>query len=179
MPSNPRFVAPRKRPVISDVGSLAKTAGALLLFGLVFGAWFTLMEWLMSFPVLIQVAILVGITLAAGAAILALVVVAQGFLPSRSEYPAEFGTLEVDGSLVVQTPASEVPCQIDAALPYEYSVLDRYDVSSAVFRLYQHDTALTFRFSDPGAARVVRDVMGLKWPPRARHAGRSYAPPAV
>ena len=176
---NVQFVIPRKRPALANVTSTAKAAAVFALFGLSFSACAALIDWLRGFPVWLVVLGLFGISLTVCSVALVAVMIAQRLLPSKPYFPDAFGTLEVAGNLVVQTDDANRFVKIDATRPYEYSILDRYDVGAAVFRLYQDETALTFRYSDPGGQTVVRDVMRLTWPPPARHAGRSYAPPAA
>jgi hypothetical protein len=84
--------------------------------------------------------------------------------------------LELDGNHLKQVSSAGLAAEIDTTQPFQYQILDRYDVNDALIRLYQGGRTLTFYTSDPGGVTTVRDVIQIDWPPRPRHAGRSYPP---
>ncbi len=111
---------------------------------------------------------------------MAVVVVTFKAVFVETEPPAVKGReLAVDDGLLRQYDSGRTVAEINVTKPFEYRVLDRYDVSEALFRLYQRDSELTFYVSDPGGAETVREVIQITWPPRNRNAGRSYPPSAV
>ena len=70
-------------------------------------------------------------------------------------------------SRLYQYDGDELVAEIDATRPIEYRTVDRYDVMSALFRLYQGDKRLSFYVSDPGGAGVVKNVVQTSQPPRS------------
>ena len=107
------------------------------------------------------------------------VVLYKALFEKAEPLPKRGRELSISGGVLRQTDLGHAFAQIDVTQPFEYRILDRYDVANAVFRLYQRDDELTFYVSDPGGAEVVKKVVQVAWPPRSRHAGRSYPPTAV
>jgi len=93
--------------------------------------------------------------------------------------PTEGRRLELSDGRLRQLDGSDVTAEIDVTRPFEYKNLDRYNVSKALFRLYQGYVQLIFYFSDPGGKETVKSVVQIAWPPPSRHAGRSYPPSAA
>jgi hypothetical protein len=177
MASYTRFATPRKRSALSDARSMVETAAVFGACVLCAALLFTTIDWLHSQPFWLELLVVFGFAVFVcllGLAVLSLL----HKLPSKPPIPDELGSLEIEGDRIVQFDDSNPIAEINLMSPYEYEILDRYVVETAVFRLHQGGKALTFRFSDPGAREVVRDVMGLTWPPPNRHAGRSYPPAA-
>ena len=179
MPAFSRFAKPEKRATLRDAKSMVQTVAVLSLVFLSFAAMFWLNDWLLQFSLWTALLTLFGIGLVGWLLVFGAAYAAHQLFSIRADYPEEFGRLELVGDELVLFDESNPIGRIDAVQPYEYRILDRFDAKAAVFRLYQGPSTLTFRFSDPGAARIVREVMGLTWPPPPRHAGRSYPPPAV
>ena len=95
----------------------------------------------------------------------------------ETEPPPKRGReLSISDGVLRQCDLGRVIAMIDVTQPFEYRILDRYDVADALFRLYQRDVELTFYVSDPEGAEVVKNVVQIEWPPRGRHMGRSYPP---
>jgi len=112
-----------------------------------------------------------------GIAVVAVVVHALFF--ERGPPPTEGRRLELSDGRLRQLDGSDVIVEIDVTRPFEYKIVDRYNVSKALFRLYQGDVQLNFYFSDPGGKETVKLVVQIAWPPPSRHAGRSYPPSAA
>jgi hypothetical protein len=104
------------------------------------------------------------------------VAITREFLPWKSRPPKKGRKLIISTDQICQYDDGQLVATIDASRDFEYEVLDRYDVKHALFRLQQKDASLTFYFSDPGGAEVVRSIVQIEWPPRNRSAGRSYPP---
>ncbi len=97
----------------------------------------------------------------------------------REPPPVEGRRLVFSDGILRQFDDDDEIAGIDSSRDFQYRVLDRYDTKRAVFRLYQGDTELTLLVSDPGGEAAVKDVVQIRWPPRNRHAGRSYPPTSV
>ncbi len=84
--------------------------------------------------------------------------------------------LELAEGCIRQYDDEELVARIDTTRPFEYRVVDRYEVDKALVRLYQGERQLSFYVSDPGGEEAMRNVVQVEWPPKSRHAGRSYPP---
>ena len=58
-------------------------------------------------------------------------------------------------------------------------VLEGQYVTAGQIMVMLDDRELTFYISDPGGAEAVQEIIQISWPPRHRHAGRSYPPTAA
>ena len=108
-------------------------------------------------------------------ACIALGVVRRVLSPSLPR-PEPGRRLELCDGVLRQLDGERVVGAIDVRRPFEYEIVDRYDLARAVFRLYQDDHCLAFRISDPGGLETVEHVMQIEWPPRPRHVSRSFPP---
>ncbi len=98
---------------------------------------------------------------------------------NRSGRPKRGFELKVEKDHLSQFDEDRLICEIDLLRPYEYKILDRYDLKDSLFALYQDSIEMTFYISDPGGLKVVREVLQIEWPPRDRHVSRSFPPAAA
>ncbi len=154
MSSQAHWFKPIKKPA---VGMFPAAVSVLLILVFYF-----------AFPILLY----------AFAFIAAAIAIFRAVLVEREPSPKQGRNLEVSEECLRQYDEESIVSEIELTHPFEYEILDRYDVNNAVFRLHQRDNQLTFYFADPGGAEVVKEVMQIEWPPKNRHAGRSYPPTA-
>ncbi len=102
--------------------------------------------------------------------------ISQELLSTKEPPPKPGRSLQVNDGVLRQYDGEHVVAKIDLMKPFQYRVVDQYDPADAIFKLFQADSTLLFRTSDPGAAAIVSDVIQIAWPPQTRHAGRSYPP---
>ena len=95
----------------------------------------------------------------------------------KSSYTARGKTLDIQEYRLVQRDGDVIVSKIDITQPFEYEILDRYDVMDSCFRLHQGESTLTFYNSDPGGMEVVRKVLQIEWPPPTRGPTYSHTPP--
>jgi hypothetical protein len=75
--------------------------------------------------------------------------------------------LEVDDEEIRQVDQSGVVrARILLTEPFQFHDLHRED-DDAIYRLYQGEVELDFHTSDPESERILTDILGLSWPPRA------------
>jgi len=110
--------------------------------------------------------------------IVAAIAVFRAVFVEKEPLPAAGRRLVLSDGRLRQYEDDEVVAEIDVTRRFEYKIVDRYDVKNAVFRLFQDESRLAFFVSDPGGEAVVKSVVQIAWPPRNRHAGRSYPPAA-
>lgn len=117
----------------------------------------------------------VGVVAMVALAVAALV---RFVLGARKPTPPRGRVLEVRGHFLVQHDGDDEAVTIDLREPFEYEILDRYDVMDSSFQLHQGATMLAFYNSDPGGKEAVSEVLQIEWPPPTRGPSRSLKPPS-
>jgi len=100
------------------------------------------------------------------------------YVPERParvvEPPAEADcSVRIEDGSLLRIVDGLVVSSIDATRDFEYAIIERYSLESALFELYQGESTLQFRISDPGGEEAVTKVLQIKWPPPRVSAGRS------
>ena len=149
------------RPALTNLGCATR----IVIFGLVYAVF------LYSLRSTIASAILAGIVTTLVYALLyggpvAASLVSQWRAGRRAEELREFH-LEVDDEEIRQlTPSGAVVARIKLSEPFQFHDLYREE-AEAIYRLYQGNVKLDFHTSDPQAERILTDILGVPWPPKA------------